>query len=384
MRFIHTADWHLGRLFHGVHLTEDQALVLDQIHDLMKSADADALIVAGDVYDRAVPPVDAVRLLDDFLSRVGIGLGKQVVMIAGNHDSPDRLGFGSRVLAQGGLHMISAVDQAIPCITLKDGHGPVKVYALPFTEPSVLNEKIEGLAARDHQGVMTALVQRVWDNHPKGARSLLTAHAFVIDCEETESERPLSLGGADRVAASCLDGFDYVALGHLHKPQRAGSETVRYSGSLLKYSFGETQQEKVVLVVDMDERGDCRIEAVPIKPRRDVRRIEGHMKELLERPGEFGNTDDYLLVRLLDKGAILDVMRKLRDVFPNALHVERPHLEIKGRTGGAEEDPRGKSDSRLFGDFFFEVTGEPLSDAQRTAYESIAHRLRVEDRETAA
>jgi exonuclease SbcD len=381
MRFIHTADWHLGRLFYGLHLTEDQAHVLDQLIDLAGSVRPDVVLVSGDIYDRAVPPPEAVRLLDYVLSRFILDLRIPVIMIAGNHDSPDRLGFGSKVMAAEDLHIFGSPGANAGCVTLHDKAGPVRFYAIPYAEPAVVETVLELEQGRDHQAVMAAYLNQVRGTHPAGERSVLVAHAFVAGGEESESERPLSVGGADRVSAELFEGVNYVALGHLHRPQAAGRESVRYAGSLLKYSFADGDQPRTVNLVEIDESGKCTVEGVALTPRRDVRRIEGHLDQFLNDPDPASNREDYLLVTLLDTHPILDLMGKLRQVFPNVLHVERPHLTGHGDKSAGRQDHRRMNDLDLFSGFFSEVTGDRLTTDQIVAYQAVVEELRRKERE---
>ncbi len=381
MRFIHTADWHLGRLMYGVRLTDDQAHVLQQVELLAKESRPDIILVSGDVYDRAVPPPDAVALLDEFLSRMVLDLGIPVMMIAGNHDSPHRLEFASRVLAGRGLYVCGSVHADPMRMILHDSAGPVHFCAVPYAEPALVRETLKDEDAQNHEDAMRLLIERVRLAIPEGERSVLLSHAFVQGGIEAESERPLSLGGADKVDTSLFSGFHYTALGHLHRPQSAGASHVRYAGSLLKYSFSEVDHQKGVLVVDMDEEGSCQVERVVLTPRRDVRRIEGHLKEVLEGPRGGENREDYLLVSLLDTTAILDVMGKLREVYPNVLHVARPGLVAEGDRPQTSRDHRKLNDADLFADFFAEVSGEPPTKEEAAAYESVVDELRMRERE---
>ncbi len=381
MRFIHTADWHLGRLMHGRHLTEDQSYVLDQLCDLVRDFKPEALLVSGDVYDRPVPPAEAVTLLDDFLSRMVLELNVRVLAIAGNHDSPSRLEFASKVLADRGLHLFGTVGPETAVVTLSDELGPVVFYALPFAEPAVVREKLADESIRDHQTAMKEMIRRARASHPDAARSVLLAHAFVVGASVSESERPLSVGGTDSVESSNFKDFQYVALGHLHRPQTAGGPHLWYSGSLLKYSFSETSDTKGVNLVEMDARGVCRVEHVPLTPRRDVRKVTGFLKEILQGPGPGENPDDYLMVSLLDTGALLDSMGKLREVYPNVLHVERPCFADGGGSCRNRADHRKLNDADLFADFFSQVTGEDLSPEHAKAYEAVVDDLRGQERE---
>lgn len=373
MRFIHTADWHLGRLLHGLHLTEDQSHVLDQLLALVRDTKPDALIVAGDIYDRAVPPPDAVGLLDHVLSEVVLGAGVPVVLIAGNHDSPERLGFASRILTDRGLHVFGA--PAHPCgrVAFRDAHGPVHVYGLPYADPPAVRECLGEAGLATHQDAADALVRRVRAAHPAGERSVLVGHAFVAGGEGSESERQLSVGGADHVDAATFAGFDYVALGHLHRPQAMAGGRVRYSGSLLKYSFSEAAHTKGVHVVEMGADGVCRVEDVPLAPRRDLRRLRGCFDDLLGAPR--GNPDDYLLIELEDEGPVLDAVSRLRDVYPNLLHLDRLALTRGADAPRARPDHRTLGDQELFARFFLDVTEVEITRPQRDAFTGVLERI---------
>ncbi len=381
MRFLHTADWHLGRIFYGVHLTEDQAYVLDRLVQLAAESRVDAVLVSGDVYDRAVPPPDAVKLLDDTLSRLVLGLKIPVILIAGNHDSPERLGFASQVLAANRLHLAGSLSPEPAGITLHDCHGPVSVHALPYAEPPLVRERLGEKEICDHDSAMNALVERVKALRPAGTRSILVAHAFVAGGMESESERSLSVGGAGTVGPGRFDGFHYAALGHLHRPQSAGGTHIQYAGSLLRYSFSEVSHAKSVNLVELDAAGKCSIERVPLSPLHDVRCIEGSFKELLDGPRSGERSDDYVMAVLTDKEPVLDARGKLSILYPNLLHIERRYLTEGGEVRGPGRDHRRLSDLELFQAFFSQVTGEDLNPEQGKAYARIVENLHRGDRE---
>ena len=383
MRFIHTADWHLGRLFHGVHLTDDQRhLLAGQFTDLVRDAKPDVVIVAGDVYDRAVPPPDAVQLLDEILSTLVLDLGVPVLLIAGNHDSPGRLSFGSRLLAGRKLFVSGCVSADCPPLVLSDAHGPVHFYSIPYAEPASVRQCLACTEPLDHNLAMRRLTARIRDAHAAGARSVAIAHAFVAGGAESESERPLSVGGAGTVDAAAFDGFHYTALGHLHCPQTLGTHgTVRYSGSPLKYSFDESESTKTVFVVDMDGGGACTCEPVELTPRRDVRRVEGTMADLLSGPTGGKSKDDYLEVMLLDDGPVLDAIGKLRDVYPNVLSIRRPERAAQDGAAGDRPDVRKMSDVALFQSFYKHVSGEDLTAEQEGAFVKVVEDMQRKERE---
>ena len=383
MRILHTADWHLGRILHGVHLTEDQAFVLDQLVALVGEARPDVVLVAGDVYDRAIPPQDAVALLDDALARIAGDLRTPVVLIAGNHDSPERLGFGARLLAAGRLHVAGRLPEKLRPLLLEDRHGPVEIHALPFAEPPVVRERTGDPAVRDTASALARLLGDARKARNPRRRAVLVAHAAVLGCETTESERPLSIGGTDAVSARLFEGFDYVALGHFHRPQAAGSPCVRYAGSLLPYSLSEIGQARSVSLVELDAAGGVAVEAIPLRPRRALRRVEGTLAEIEAAGRTDPAREDYVVARLLDRGPLLDAAGRLRGVYPNLLHIERPALAAPGPGGGGggARRLRGRSEVELFADFVRETTGEALGDAERAALEGVLEALARRERE---
>ncbi len=416
MRFIHTADWHLGRLFHTVHLTDDQAYVLDQFVDLVADVRPSAVLVAGDVYDRGVPPTEAVELLNDILGRIVHGLGVPVVMIAGNHDSPTRLGFGSQLLSTEGLYIAGRLPAAgALSVPFADDDGVLLVQAIPYADPIEVRATLAEPDLQTHEQAMRALVARARDQATPGARTVLVGHAFVAGADTSDSERPLTVGGAGTVPASVFEGFDYVALGHLHMPQRAGADTVRYAGSLLTYSFDEVAQRKSVSIVEIGAPGSAMprpavlalaagaqaaggaavaappaacagarvtVEQVELAPRRRVRVVEGTLSELLDRAPADTARDDYVCARLTDPGALLNAMAQLQQAYPNCLHLEFPRLAGADPKAPGLADLASRSASEHFADFFELVTDEPLSTDQRATLDAVIDRLERRRRET--
>ena len=383
MRLIHTADWHLGRLFHGVHLTEDQGYVLAQLIELVREVRPHALVIAGDIYDRAVPPPDAVTLLDETLTEIALGIGVPVILMAGNHDSPDRLGFGAKLMSARHVHVFGRLTAEIEPVTLEDEHGPVNVVVLPYAEPAVARERLADPTLQDHGGVLRALTDRARASISDGGRAVLVTHAFAAGGEVSESERPLSIGGASTVDSGCFAGFHYTALGHLHRPQSVGSDRVQYSGSLLKYSFSEAQHTKSVSLVEMGADGAVRVERLPLLPRRDVRVLRGSLAEVLERGRQDDGREDYMLVELADRGALLDPIGRIREVYPNCLQLDRSAF-FSGNASteaGAPVDHRSRSADELFADFMQEVTSEPPSAEESAAFREIVEAMERRERE---
>lgn len=384
MRFIHTADWHLGRLFFGRHLTDDQAHVLDELVHLARDARAEAVVIAGDVYDRAVPPVEAVELFDEVLSRLLLDEKLKVIYIAGNHDSAARLGFGSRLLAGGGVFVAGQLQADAAPIVLDDAHGKVSFSLLPYMEPATVRfaygEAAEDLAGFDE--ATSFAVARAAALVPEGCRSVAVAHAFIAGGSSSESERPLSVGGSDSVSPACFAPFSYTALGHLHAPQQAGAANIRYSGSLMKYSFSEAGQRKGATVVDLAADGSVTVEEVPLAAPHDLRVVRGTLAEILAERERFPKSEDYTAVELMDKGPVLDAHGKLSTVYPNLLQVTRPGL--MEQAGTVREQGRKKldrPDDVLFGEFFADMTGEALDEAQKKELFDVLEELLREERE---
>jgi len=380
MRFIHTADWHLGRQFHNVPLIDDQRHVLRQLVEAAGDAAVDAFVVAGDVFDRAVPGPEAVALLDECLAELVLERGIPVIMIAGNHDSGRRLGFAAGLLARSGLHVYGRCEGEPRPLTLFDRHGPVHFFALPYAEPARVREASGDPELRSHAQAMQWLTRAASDAVPRGERSVCVAHCFVGGGEESESERPLSVGGAAAVPADCFAGFSYTALGHLHRPQAVG-ERVRYAGSLLKYSFSEIPHVKSASLVELDASGTPAVRLITLSPRRDLRLVEGELATLLGGPAPGENPDDFLLVRLTDEHELLEPMRRLREVYPNVLHIERPSLQRAGVDVLRAHRKQG-GDLELFKAFYAQAAGTELSEAQVTAFQEVYDGLLGSDRET--
>ena len=390
MRLIHTADWHLGRLFHNVHLTGDQEVVLLQLIELVADVKPHAVLVAGDLYDRGVPPTEAVDLLDHVLSAIVLGLGVPVIAIAGNHDSPKRLGFGSALLRERGLYLAGELCASPQPVVLTDDHGPVHIHPLPFADAAEARATYGDDDIHDQQAVIAAGVGRALAAG-RGARCVALAHAFVAGAVETpDSERPISVGGATQVPAAVFDGFDYVALGHLHRPQHMGAAHVRYAGSLLKYSFAEHDHRKSVSVVEIGAPGSAPaaggarvdVETVTLTPPRDVRRLSGTLAELLQAGAHDPRRDDYVHAALLDRGALLDPIGRLRAAYPNTLSIERPQYE-SAASGGERPRPGAVGDVELFDAFFSYATSESLDDDQRRALAGVVDALERRRREAA-
>jgi len=364
MKFLHTSDWHIGRQLHNHSLLEDQRVVLGQIVDLAERHQVDALVVAGDVFDRSVPPSQAIELLDEMLARLVKDLAIPVIMIAGNHDGAQRLAFASKHMQQSGLYIVGPLSNPPQAIRIESKQGDDAVfYPLPYAEPALVRE-LYGFELSSHQQAMQVLLDKVAEDDSQGLSKVVVAHCFLDGGDESDSERPLSIGGADKISPRLFSEFSYTALGHLHGPQYKGQPHIRYSGSPLKYSFSEQHQAKSVSLVTIMQ-GKAEFELLPLTPLRDVRVIEGYLDELLQAELDEQARQDYLMVRLLDKSAILDAMGKLREVYPNVLHLERTGLMANKQQLELNRQHMSRDEFDMFSDFFSQVSGEDLSDEQR-------------------
>lgn len=385
MRFLHTADWHLGRLFHNTSLLQDQEYILEQFLAIVRDSKPDIVIIAGDIYDRAIPPPEAVRLLDNVLTRLVIGLEVPTLIIAGNHDSPLRLQFGARLMRSLNLHLYGTLGAPETFIQMPDEHGLVCFYPLPYAEPNVVRQYYQDESINDHETAISAWLNQVKRVHSSPARSVVVAHAFVQGgISSPDSERRLAAGAVETVSASLFDGFDYIALGHLHRPQSLLNGKIHYSGSLLKYSFAEHGHHKAVNLVEMGADGICHVEQIPLLPKRDVHVIQGSLNELLQNPPAHIARDAFVRVELADTGALFDPMGQLHQVFPNALELKRPDFINPDRQVIMATNVRTNDPLSLFRDFFSQVTEEGLTSEQATIFAEIIHAVEQTEREANA
>lgn len=375
MKLIHTADWHLGKLVQGVYMTEDQRHVLRQLVDTVEREKPDAVIIAGDLYDRAVPPTEAVDLLDELLERIVIGLNTPVLAISGNHDSPDRLNFGTRIMEGRGLHLAGQLRAEPRPVVLRDEHGEVHVHLVPYADPAQVRHLYGEETIRSHDDAMRAVLTRIEASMDPAARHVLVGHAFVTPGGEpqdntSDSERPLSIGGAEHVRAEYFRPFHYTALGHLHQAHYVLQDNIRYAGSPLKYSISEESHRKCFYVVELDAQGAATIDRRELIPLRDMRRIAGTIQEIESH----SVCDDYVFVTLTNDNPVLFPMEKVRAVYPNALHVERrPEAAREAAaaadgTSSAPERRREADPVALFAAFYEEVKGKPLEEEKRVLF----------------
>jgi len=383
MRFMHTGDWHLGKSLSDWSLADDQRFTLDALLRLAEDLRPDAIVVAGDVFDRAVPPTTAVERLNDVLGELALRLEIPVVMIAGNHDSPIRLQFLSGVIGRVGLHVVGEVGDEPTGVQIVGRDGVAVVFwPLAYTDPETARGALGRSDIHSHEAVLTAHLESIRERADASARHVVVAHAFVTGAQPSESERPLTVGGSGQVSKDVFDGFDYVALGHLHRPQQV-SERVRYAGSLLKYSFAEADHRKSVTVVDLAADGTVEVEEVELPSLHDLVRLRGSFAELMEHPEAAACRDAYVEAFLTGGEAVLDPMERLRGVYPYVLALRRDGSSLDAYS---QERPavRGRSTRELFGDFFADVTGEALSEAQEAEVDAVLTSAAREAREVAS
>lgn len=386
MKILHTGDWHIGKLIHGIHMTEDQKYILKQLTDLIEEEKPDVLLIAGDIYDRSVPPVEAVELLDEILSGIVMKHNIKVIVIAGNHDSPDRLGFASKILRDNGLFITGNLLKDIEPISIEDEYGNVNFYPIPYSEPAIVRELYEDENIKNHDSAMKAIINRINKKINYKERNVCIAHAFVMGTdmlETSESERPLSIGGSEYVDVEYFKKFNYVALGHLHSPQKTKYDYIRYSGSLLKYSFSEAVQKKSVALIEMDAQGNVEIELKQLKPLKDMRVIKGNLEKLISKDiYSTADTGDYIMAVLTDRGELMDPIGELRAVYPNILRLER---EIFEREAGESKTSAGgnfaqKNPLELFEEFYENMSGEEFTEEKRDVAARIINEIIQKER----
>ncbi|MGF9977084.1 exonuclease SbcCD subunit D [Viridibacillus arvi] len=383
MKIFHTADWHLGKLVQGVYMTEDQAYILQQFLADIDQEKPDVIIVAGDLYDRAVPPTEAVRLLDDIFAEIVLKRHIPLISIAGNHDSPGRLHFGSQLMKESGLHIVGNLDDKLSPVVLNDEFGEVHFHLIPYADPSQVRYVFDDDSIKTHQSAMKRITDELKKKMDPEKRHVFVGHAFVTSHGQeeentSESERPLAIGGTECIDAALFEPFHYTALGHLHQAHFVLNETIRYAGSPLKYSISEENHKKGYLIVDLAEDGQVTIEKKLLQPRRDMRTVEDTIDNLLKSEV----SDDYIYVKLLDDTPIISPMEKIRTVFPNAMHVERKmiHQKIDG-TEQLTTSRQKMDDLTLFEAFYKEIVGAEVEDATKQLFQEMLQEGLAKERE---
>ncbi|MDU3820459.1 MAG: exonuclease SbcCD subunit D [Veillonella sp.] len=411
MRFLHTADWHLGRIFYGQYLTDDQAYVLEhQFFTILKEEKIDGILLAGDVFDRAVPPIEAIELWDSIITRLAMDYKVPLFVVSGNHDGAERLEVGRSMLGQSGIHIWGSPHHALQPFEFESFDGRVAICPMPFSEPRRIGDAL-GLNSSESKPVDTDMTDdtlfsyvddkaqeavalnlhnydqmyQAWSDYlykqvPKQMRSIAISHAFVMGGEVGGSERTLSVGGSEQVSPHVFKNFHYTALGHLHGPQRMGADHIRYSGSPLKYSFDEHEQKKSFTIIDMDTNGKVDISTIPVEAKRDVVILEGYFEDLLNNTAlQTKHKDDYVQASLLDTMPIMNGMAKLRQVYHRCMTIE-----LAGRIATPVVDMgdavfKELDERQLFNQFAETVWKEPLTEAEQSYIDSVWDRIIKED-----
>ena len=411
MRFLHTADWHLGRIFYGQYLTEDQAHVLEhQFFSILKDEKIDGILLAGDVFDRAVPPIEAIELWDSIITRLAMDYKMPLFVVSGNHDGAERLEVGRAMLGQSGIHIWGSPHHALRPFEFESSDGKVAICPMPFSEPRRINDAL-GFSKNESKLVDTEMTEgslftyvdtkeqetdalnlhnydqmyQAWSNHlrnqvPKGMRSIAISHAFVMGGEVGGSERTLSVGGSEQVNPQVFKNFHYTALGHLHSPQRMGADYIRYSGSPLKYSFDEYTQKKSFTIIDMDTKGNVEISTIPVEAKRDVVILEGYFEDLLNNKElQAKHKDDYVQARLLDTMPIMDGMAKLRQVYHRCMTIDLVGRVVAPMADMGDAVFKELNERELFNQFAETVWKEPLTEREQQYINSVWDRILKED-----
>lgn len=362
MKFIHLSDLHIGKRVNDFSMIEDQAYILTKILNIIDEQQPDGVFISGDVYDKAVPSAEAVALFDDFLYRLA-QRELQTYVISGNHDSPERIAFGGRLMNQSGVYMSPVYHKDIAPITVHDEHGAINIYLLPFIKPTHVRAQFPEASIESYTQAMQVALDYLQVDSSK--RNVLLTHQFVAGSLRSESEE-LSVGGSDNVAVDVFEAFDYVALGHLHKPQHVGRETIRYCGTPLKYSFSEANDVKSVTVVEMGAKGEIEITTVPLVPKRDLKQLRGTYDDLMLKSNyDSLNLDDYYRITLIDEHDVPDALQKLRTVYPNIMKLDYDNARTQALTliEGASAIEQ-KTPLELVGEFYEQQNNQALSSEQ--------------------
>lgn len=367
MRFLHTADWHLGRVFNGISLLSDQEKILrEEFLPLVKAEAVEAVIIAGDIYDRSIPPTEAIDMFNEVLVKLA-EVKVKVLYIAGNHDSSSRLHFGSQLMQPAGVYVRGVYAGDLQPVCLQDEYGPVYFMLYPYVEPAAVQSFLGSPKTLSFNEANRLAVEKGLANIPPRSRSIAVAHAFIAKCNPSGTERLLSVGGADFVDPVMFKPFNYTALGHLHSPQKAGGENIRYSGSLLKYSFAEIGQKKGFIIGDMDSKGQVTTFLHEIKLPHDMLKIKGEFNEILNNRLKYPATADFVQIELTNRGSIIDAVNRLRQIYPNVMEILTPNVvrEDAGCLKGDGQQLMSQSIEVLFESFFSTLATEPMTSEQK-------------------
>lgn len=364
---MHLADLHLGKRVNGFSMMEDQEYILNRILEIMEEEQPDGLLIAGDVYDKTIPPAEAVRLMDDFLTAVA-AKHVPVFLISGNHDSAERVAFGHQLMQGSGIWISPVYDGTIRHHTLEDRWGEVNIYLIPFLRPSVVRSFFPDVEIEDYTDALRTIIEDLQVDTSR--RNVVLAHQFVTAAgalPETCDSEQLSVSGLDRVDGSVFSPFDYTALGHLHGPQRVGSETIRYAGSPLKYSFSELHQKKSVTVAELREKGETEIRQIPLQPRREMIELRGTFEEILEEARKKGELQtDYYHMMLTDETDVVDVLSRLREYYPNIMLLDYDNRRTRSQKEVEQLDRvEERTPGELFAALYEQQNGQEMGSDRK-------------------
>lgn len=369
MKILHTADWHIGKWVNGFSMLEDQMYILNQMLETISKEKPDVVLISGDLYDRSIPPIGAVKLLNDTLRKIIQDLKTPVIAIAGNHDSNERLQFASDLLKSSGLYLIGISYHPFEKITFNDRYGEVDFYPIAYMDPLMVGQIYNDENIKTHEQAIHKIMGHIEEIRNPSKRNIALAHGYFSKIQNekeatledsgltiSDSEKRLSIGGNDLVSVQYFDVFDYTALGHLHGHQKVGSSKVKYAGSPLKYSFSEVHHKKGVLIIDMDEMGEITEKFILLKPKRDFKIVRGLLHEILQKQNEAGSIcEDYIRAEIEDTEALIAPMAKLQAVFPNAMELVRVNEVERDITNHTRVQLQGKTPIELFSAFYHQV-----------------------------
>lgn len=380
MKFLHLADLHLGKIVSEKNLLEDQRYILQEILNIAKENNADAILIAGDIYDKGVPSEEAVQLFDWFLNTAA-SQGTAIIAISGNHDSEERLNFGTSFFKSHHIFIAAKYTGELSHVTLSDAYGPIHFYLLPYVKRSLVAHYHEDWDTSTYNAAVNSVIQNA--NITESERNVILSHQFVTaggkepEVSGSESVRPESVGTIERIDHSVYAPFDYVALGHIHRPQKVGRDTVRYSGSPLKYSFSEVNQNKSVPLITIKEKGNIKVECVPLVPLRDVRHLKGRLEDLL-KPENIIHPDDYVYITLTDENIIMNAMEKASFYYKNVMNInyDNNHTkEIESFDFNAVD--QNKTLMELFSDFYEDNTNRKPSEEENAILKEAAKKAGI-------
>lgn len=402
MKIIHTGDWHIGKIVNEFSMIPDQRFILNRFLKIIEREKPDAIIIAGDLYDRSIPPIDGVELLNEVFTKILNEYHIPILAVGGNHDGGERISFGNELFKSNGLYIEGILKKEINKITLTDQFGKVNFFLIPYADPAVVRVIYDDMNIKTHEDAMKKIIENIKKNLDIKERNVVVAHGYVTYINEennvqensienhkkiraglevSDSERPLSIGGTDLIDKKIFKDFTYTALGHLHGAQKVGCDRIRYSGSLLKYSFSEAQQKKSITKIDIEKDGDIKIDLIPLIPLRDMRTIRGELNELIKSEVfELENKEDYIYAILTDEGELIDPISKLRSVYPNIMGLSREYIKVTddGRTAACK-GYKNKSKLELFEEFYKSIVGKELNDEKEKVMIKIIEEVEKEE-----